>query len=111
MRSSLFLSGLSLEPGEARLNNRQTMDAVPLRGVGEDDEVALAQSFENFDGVDRAAAELDGDADGRAAPLLDAEEADARLRATRSGPADVEDVLQTLELDRAVHAQVGARAR
>src|SRR5215208_8231206 len=64
-----------------RLIEPNLVDAVPLRGVGEDDRVALAQALDHLDVVDRGAAELDVGACGLASVGADAEERDGRLPA------------------------------
>src|ERR1700733_4450614 len=86
------------------------IDVVPLRHIGQDDFVADVQARQNLDGVDRVAAQLDVDALGVGIVRHDFEEADRRIGLTVHRPADVQNVFQVLEGDRAVHAEVGARA-
>src|SRR5829696_7989231 len=89
----------------------EPVNAVPLRRVGEDDRVALAQALQDLDVVDGGAAELDLGARGLAPVGADLEERDGRLpAAARRRAADVEYVLQALKFDGPVHAQVHARA-
>src|SRR5580698_1862879 len=86
------------------------IDVVPLRHIGQDDFVADVQARQNFHGVDRVAAQLDVDALGVGIVRHDFEEADRRIGLTVHRPADIQNVFQVLEGDRAVHAEVGARA-
>src|SRR5215204_4014104 len=89
----------------------ESVHAVPLRGVGEDDGVAHVQPLDDLDVVDGGAAEFDLRARGLAPVGADLEERDGRLTAAaRRGAADVEYVVQPLKFDGAVHAQVDARA-
>ena len=81
-----------------------------LRGhVREDHLVARLQALDDFDLVHRAASELHVGPD-RFAVGGQLEQADGAVLLAERRPADIDDVVELLELDRAVDAQVGTRA-
>ena len=69
-----------------------------------------SKTVRDFDGVDGAAAELHRRANRFGTARDEFENADGAVVLAKSGPADVDDVVESLELDRAVDAQIGARA-
>src|SRR5207253_1935712 len=89
---------------DCRLRSSQPhpIERVPRGHVGKDHFVSGLQPVEHLDGVDRALAEAHLDAHGFVAVGLEAEESDRALLGPESRPADVNDVGQVLELDRAV---------
>src|SRR6185436_20985477 len=83
---------------------------IPRAHVREDHAIPRLQSFDDFHRVDRALAELDLDARGLVAVLVDEEETDEALLLSERGPADVQGVLETVELDRSIHREIRARS-
>ena len=66
------------------------------------------EAVDDLDGVDGAAAELDLGADGVVAALGELEDTDSALLLAEGRAADVDDVVEALELDGAVDGEVGA---
>ena len=64
----------------------------------------------DLDGVHRGPAQLHLDPVGLGPLRIEAEEADQAVGLALGGPAHVEHVVEPLQLDRAVHRQVGPRA-
>ena len=92
---------------EEGLIQAHTVVGVPLGHVGEDDAVAGLEAVDDLDGVDGAAAELDLGADGVVGVGGELEDADGALLLAEGGTADVDDVVEALELDGAVNGEVG----
>src|SRR5438477_5461395 len=82
---------------------------VVCRHIGQDHLIADLESLQHFDRVDRAPAKLHLHALGVHAVGGHLEEADDALILAEGGPAHEEDVVQPLELDRAVDAQIRHR--
>src|SRR5215471_21243668 len=83
---------------------------VPRGHVGDDDAVANGEPVDYLDGVHGSATELHVHAVGIAVTPLDLEQADRAFRLAVGRATDVEHVLQAIDLDRAVDAEVRARA-
>src|SRR4051794_14972842 len=91
--------GELLEPNARRI--------VPRRHVGDDDAVADGQTVDDFDRVHRSAAELYVRAAGVAGALLDLEEPNRTLSLAVGRPTDVQHILEPVDLDGAVDAEIG----
>src|SRR5436309_2348975 len=81
---------------------------VPGGGVREDHLLAGGQAAHHLDGIDRAAAELDRHSPGLLAAVRELEHLDRALRLPIGWAADVEHVLEALDLDGAVDGEVDA---
>src|SRR5579875_4169968 len=86
------------------------VDGIPARHVGKNDDVAWLESREHLNVVDGCAPYLDGDAGGGFAVGAETEEADGGVLVAEGRPADVEHVLEAVEIDGAVDGEVWARA-
>src|SRR5258706_1127231 len=80
--------------------------AVLRRGVRQDHLVADLQSLDDFHGVDGDAPQLHGDADRPLAVFDHFEHLDLAVGRAVGRPADIEHVVQPLDLDRAVDRDV-----
>ena len=78
--------------------------------VGKNDLVAGLETAQDFDRVDGAAAEFHRRANRFGAARDEFENADGAVLLAERGPADIDDIIEPLELDRSVDAQVGTRA-
>src|SRR5207244_8523789 len=84
--------------------------SVPGRHVGEDDLVADFKALSHFNAADGGSAEFHRHPHGVATSFHQLEQADGALRLALDRASDVEDIVQPLQLDGAVHAQVGPGA-
>src|ERR1043166_1100022 len=80
--------------------------SIPRRHVREDNLIAYGQSLDNLDGADGTAAQFYGDSDCAFAAVDELENADGAFRLPLNRPADIEHVVQSLEFDGAIDAQV-----
>src|SRR5687768_18576656 len=81
---------------------------VVIRHVGQDDLVARLQAVDDLDRADGAATEFHVHPD-RFAVRPDLEEADRAVLLAERRPSDVEHVLEQLQPDGAVDAEIGTR--
>src|ERR1041384_7496773 len=84
---------------------------IQCRGIRNYDLLAFAQPVEYLDGADRVAAEFNCATLSFSAVGTQDKHADRLLRLTKRGPADLQDVFESLELDRSVHAQIRSCTR
>src|SRR5690348_1831436 len=80
---------------------------VERRHVRDDHAVADVQAVLDLDRIDRRASEADGDARRFALVGNDLEDPDRAVRLAEARPRDVHDVVEALELDRAVDGEIG----
>ena len=78
--------------------------------VGQDDAVAGLEAADDFDRVDGTPSELDRDAGCINLVGVELEDVHSAAFLAEGRPADVNDVVETLEFNRAIDAQVGPRA-
>src|ERR1700738_4265433 len=83
---------------------------IPGAGIGKDDLIAWIQAAENFNRVDRAFPELHRRAHRFVAARNQFEHSNGVIFLTKRGPADKNDVVESLELDRSIDTQVWSRA-
>src|SRR5262245_35848656 len=81
---------------------------VPTRHVGKDDCVAFLQTFEHLYGIHRSAAEFYGHPSSCPAIRRDFEKIDCAVFLRECWGANIKNVVEPLEVDRAVNAQVRA---
>ena len=108
---SRFLTLLPARTNAARRYFRRTRSNASYCDMSE--RITWSPSFKprlHFHRVHRRLADRDLRPHERHAVAAEPEEADDALLLAVGGPADVEDVVEPLELDRAVHAQVRPRA-
>src|SRR4051812_33799788 len=86
------------------------VERIELRHVGQNDLVAGLESFEDLDGVHRGASELHLGGE-RLAARLHLEDRDGAVLLAERRASDEDDVVELLELDGAVDAQVRTRSR
>ena len=79
-------------------------------GVGKDDLITGFEAADDLDRVDGTAAEFNRRADRFRAARDEFENSNGVVLLAEGRTADVDDIIETLEFDRAVDAQVGARA-
>src|SRR6185295_991796 len=84
---------------------------IQCRGIRNYDLLAFAQPVEYLDGADGVAAEFNCATLSFSAIRTEDKHADRLLRLPKRGPADFQDILESLELDRSVHAQIRTRTR
>src|ERR1043165_6669950 len=102
-------SGSRIE-GAALLLQTNTLVIIPGGRVRQEDLISFAPIFQHFDGADGAAAQFDL-YPCRALPVgFELEKTDRALRLTSRGTTHVEDIVQKLQFDCAVNAQVRTRA-
>src|SRR5262249_29696065 len=82
---------------------------IPGAHVREHDTVSRLQAFQDLDRRHRALAETHLDARRFVAVAVDPEERHLALFLAERGPAHVDDVGETVELDRSVHREIGPR--
>src|SRR5207253_2245402 len=75
---------------------------VPGAGIGKDDLIAWIQAAENFNRVDRALAQFHRRADRFVAAGNELEHANGVVFLTERGPADKNNVVQSLEFNRSI---------
>ena len=83
---------------------------VPVTGIGENYFLSLIQSTEYLDGVHRALPELDLNPIGVDAVALEPEQGNRGSRLAERRPANIQDVFQSLDLNRAIDAEVRSDA-
>src|SRR6266550_1460070 len=83
---------------------------VPGAGIGKDDLIAWIQAAENFNRVDRALAQLDRCAHRFVAAGNKFKHSNGVIFLAERGPADKNNVVETLELDRSIDTQIGTGA-
>src|SRR5690606_30517263 len=93
------------------LAQADAVDLVVLRHIRQDHHVTGLQAGDDLDGVDRAAAQPDVDPDGRVAARLELEDPDRAVGLAVGRAAHVDHVIEPLDLDHAIHAEVRPRAR
>src|ERR1041384_4605533 len=94
----------------ARLFELNPFRPVPRRHIREHHPVPLTQPLDDLDGADRAAPEADRHS-GRAAVVSVEPEQSYRVIGLPLGRAAyIEHILQAVELDRPIHAQIGSRS-
>jgi hypothetical protein len=91
-----------------QLSQPNAFELIPGRHVGEHDLIALRQAAKDLNRVHRAAAQLDLRA-GRFAGGVELEEAHRALFLAERRAPHKQDVIQALEFNRAVDAEVGPR--
>src|SRR6185436_8623370 len=91
------------------LPQTDTFELIPGGHVGEDYLVALLEPAKNLNGVHGTLAQLHLSAAGFPGRRIEPEEPDGALLLAEGRAADVQDVVQTLQLDGAVDAEVGSR--
>src|SRR6187402_520061 len=83
---------------------------VPSAHVGQDDGIAVLQTFYNLNAVDGRAAHLHRNANCRLSIRSQLEERDGAVLITRRRSTDIEHIRQPVEVDRSIHAQVRSGA-
>src|SRR5260370_10849951 len=86
-----------------------SFEGIPLRHIRQDDLVADLQALQDFDGTDRTTAQLDLHTRCRPAAFGNSEQADQALRLALHRAADIQDILEPLQLDSSIDTQVGTR--
>src|ERR1043165_6305336 len=84
---------------------------IQCRGIRNYDLLAFAQPVEYLDGAKGVAAEFNCATLSFSAVGTQDKHADRLLRLTKRGPADLQDVFESLELDRSVHTQIRSCTR
>src|SRR5689334_4829951 len=80
---------------------------VLSRHVGQNHLIAYLQTIQNLNRIHRAPAQLYGNARSSLAIRIQLEQANGTVRLAENGPADIDHVAQPLDLDGAVHTQIG----
>src|SRR5215213_10133153 len=93
------------------LANPDAVVTIQRRGIGNYDLLAFFQPFEYLDSTDGVAPKLHGSPLGFGSVGCQHKHADSLLCLAKCGPADFQDIFESLELDRSVHAQIGTRTR
>src|SRR5438128_10231769 len=114
--SPLSASSTRVVPGQP-LGNKvrcasfqfDALGVVVLGHVGKNHLVPRLEPFDDLDGVHGGAAQLDLNARGHLVVRLEPKERDGAEGLPLNGPADVDDIGQFFQLDRAVDAQVRHR--
>src|SRR5947209_12198916 len=83
---------------------------IPGTGIGKDDLIAWVQAAQNFNRVDGAFAEFHWRADRFGAARNQFEHANGVIFLAKSRPADKNNVIEPLELNRPIDTQVRSRS-